>query len=99
MIETTLQPSAPVCIPPSRDLLLAAARTLADLAVDAEILGAELCADPEIVLRHSARLQQIDRLSQSLAHISDVLGANDPEAAVERISLSALRIELEYRQI
>jgi hypothetical protein len=82
-------------LPPAPGLLLAIAAALGELAREAEDFGLGLCADAEVASRYLVRLQQIDRLSQSLREIERVLSARDPHGAVREICLGDLRKQLE----
>lgn len=76
---------------PSRALLNAVATRLQDVAREAEALGAQICDDAAVVERHGPSLQGIDRISQTLTQIADVLAAEDPAATVASLSLGDLR--------
>ncbi len=80
----------------SSALPLAIAATLGDLAREAEDFGIVLCGDGEVATRYLVQLQQIDRLSQSLREMAEVLSASDPRAAVAGIRLGELRARLEH---
>ncbi len=74
--------------------LKAAAGILAELAAQVEALGAQLCADPDVVARHITALQAIDLIAQKQLHLAELLVADCPHAAVE-----AMRIEEVKRRI
>lgn len=77
--------------PHSAALLDTIAGRLASFAEDAEAFGIVLCSDADVAGRHLVQLQQIDRLAQSLREMANVLGAQDPDAAVAAIRLGELR--------
>jgi hypothetical protein len=60
-----------------------------------DTMGDELAADLLIVSRHPTSLQSIDILGQMLGHFANVVRANDPEAAVERIGMCELKARLQ----
>lgn len=67
---------------------------LAFVARRLETLGADLADEPPIVVRHAAKLQELDIAVQILGHLSRVLVAPSPDAAVERIGMADLRRRL-----
>ncbi len=67
---------------------------LDELAEDAEQLGANLCADPQITAGHMVQLQGIDLLAQNLRQLSEVLAADAPISAADNIRLDDLRSRL-----
>jgi hypothetical protein len=79
---------------PASRLMLRIAATLAALASDAADFGLTVCRDRDIAASHLERLQQIDRLAQSLRALGRVLSADDPREAVNEICLDDLRSEL-----
>ena len=76
------------------DLLKAAAHSLQVMASQVEELGAELVVDPEVAQRHLTSLQSLDRWSQQLVQLANVIAAEDPVAAAEEVTLSELRDHL-----
>lgn len=78
----------------SRGLMDAAASALDTLSHEVEGMGVELCADPDIALRHLDQLQGIDRVAQSLAQLAQVLRAPRPEAAIDEVRMGDLQARL-----
>lgn len=76
------------------ELLKAAAHSLQVMAKQVEDLGAELVVDPEVAQRHLTSLQSLDRWSQQLVQLANVISAEDPVAAAEDVTLSELRDHL-----
>lgn len=76
------------------DLLKAAAHSLNIMAEQVEELGAELVVDPEVAQRHLTSLQNLDRWSQQLVQLANVISADNPVAAADRVTLSELRDHL-----
>lgn len=76
------------------ELLKAAAHSLQIMATQVEDLGAELVVDPEVAQRHLTSLQALDRWSQQLVQLANVISAEDPVAAAELVTLSELRDHL-----
>jgi hypothetical protein len=62
-------------------------------------MGEELIGEPIIVAHHARTLQNIDIASQILAHLSTIVRADDPIAAVERIGMDDLRARLKRRPL
>lgn len=77
-----------------RLLLDSLADVLAELAIDVEGLGEQLCADPQVVAQHFGQLQGLDLIGQHLRHVADILGSDKPEESVAEIRLEALRVRL-----
>lgn len=78
----------------SRGLMDSAANALEALSCEVEAMGVELCADPDIALRHLDQLQGIDRVAQSLAQLALVLRAPQPEAAIDEVRMGDLQAHL-----
>lgn len=89
-------PAATLSVP--RGLLDAAAGALDALSHEVEGMGVELCADPDIALRHLDQLQAIDRVAQSLAQLALVLRAPRPEAAIDNVRMGDLQARLREAQ-
>jgi hypothetical protein len=66
------------------------ARVLDALGAEIETLGAKLCADAAIVARHSADLQDIDRIAQYQHALAEVLRANGLDGAIGALRLDDL---------
>ena len=58
------------------------------------MMGDELAMSPEIVAEHGMALQAIDIVGQMLGHIANVVRAEDPEAAIDRIGMCELKSKL-----
>ncbi len=59
-----------------------------------DALGEELVGDPVMLQRHMRLLQNLDRASQILEHLGNVLGASDRLAAAQAIAMQDLRERL-----
>lgn len=59
-----------------------------------EALGEELVDDPLVVQRHMQALQNLDRASQILEHLGDILTASDRVAAASAVKMQELRTRL-----
>lgn len=88
----TQGPSAPP--PPRVPLEGRIAEELRQLRRIVEAIGDDLSGDLETLQRHGQSLQQLDRASQILGHLSEVIEASDKRAAVEAIAMSDLRARL-----
>ena len=64
---------------------------LEELSQEVETLGAMLCGDTDVAVRHTAALQAIDMIAQKQRSLAILLGAESPEAEVEQITIDALR--------
>ncbi len=60
-----------------------------------ESLGDDLSAETLIVMRHAEKLQNLDIASQILGHVAALLIADQPERAIESISMGSLRKRLQ----
>jgi len=59
-----------------------------------DTLGEEVADDPIVLQRHMQALQNLDRASQVLEHIGDILSASDRLAAAEAVKMQELRTRL-----
>ena len=57
-------------------------------------LGEDLCAEPLLVMRHAAKLQNLDLSAQILGHVATLLVAERPEQAIDAIGMVSLRNRL-----
>jgi hypothetical protein len=64
-----------------------------------EAVGDALVSDPAFLHRHGATLQALDLINQNLRHLAGIVGAQDKEAAAERISFEELRRRLTRKSI
>lgn len=71
------------------------AEELALVARRLEGLGHDLSGDPAMVVRHAARLQEIDVSVLTLVHIGRLLTAPDPTEALRTIGMADLRRRLD----
>lgn len=67
------------------------ALVLEELAQEVEGLGAALCGDIDVAMRHMDSLQAIDLIAQKQRSLSALLNADCLETEVERIGLDILR--------
>jgi len=58
------------------------------------MMGDELAMSQDLVAEHGMALQAIDIVGQMLGHIANVVRAEDPEAAIERIGMCELKTKL-----
>ena len=58
------------------------------------MMGDELAMSQELVAEHGMALQAIDIVGQMLGHIANVVRADDPEAAIDRIGMCELKTKL-----
>lgn len=64
-----------------------------------EALGSALVGDPILVARHSAALQDIDLIGQTLGHLARLVAAADKPAAADRITLAELKSRLQRKPL
>lgn len=76
------------------DHLPEVAAILSELAEQIELLGARLCADPLLAAGHMEDLQAIDSIAQKQRWLSEVLSAECPVSAIERIGVEELKTRL-----
>jgi hypothetical protein len=62
-------------------------------------IGDALVSDPILVGRHGVTLQGIDLTNQVLAHLAEVIAAQDKKAAVEQVSMHDLKARLQRRPL
>jgi hypothetical protein len=76
------------------DHLAEVAVILAEMGDEIELLGARLCADPLLVASHLEDLQAIDKIAQKQRWLSEVISADCPVSAIERIGVEDLKARL-----
>ena len=81
------------CLP--RALRNQLAEELENARLEIERLGAILCDDPSLSLRHMAALQSLDMIGQQQMAIAAILRAGDPVRAIAVSPLESLRLRLE----
>jgi len=64
-----------------------------------EHLGASLANDPILLRRHSAELQSIDLMKQSLRHLAQVISAQDKAFAADLVTLTDLKAKLQRKPL
>lgn len=64
---------------------------LEELSQEVEALGATLCVDMDIAMRHIDTLQAIDLIAQKQRSLAALLEADCPEAQIEQIAIDTLR--------
>jgi len=74
--------------------LLDIADVLIELSGEIEGLGAQLCADPALIVRHLGALQAIDLIAQKQRWLATLLCADCPVSAIGSIGVDALRERL-----
>jgi len=91
-------PVRPAFVPPSEDMLrirlgeeLDYVRRLLDVTAN------QLCRDPILIRRHALALQSIDKITQILMHIADIIRSSDPSGTVETIRMADLKARLTRR--
>lgn len=86
---------APMAHPPIPPPTVATHRQIAlvleELAQEVEGLGAALCGDMDVAMRHMSSLQAIDLIAQKQRSLATLLNADCLETEVERIGLDILR--------
>jgi hypothetical protein len=70
------------------------AAVLEELSQEVEALGASLCGDMDIAMRHLAALQTIDLIAQKQRSLASLLEADCPETGIEQIAIDTLRDRL-----
>ena len=75
-------------------LLLRIAEELEKLRHETEALGATLCSDVDVAMRHIGALQSLDRLAQTQLALAKILRADDPSEALAATDLHNLRERL-----
>ncbi len=70
------------------------AAVLEELSQEVEALGAALCLDTDIALRHLSVLQAIDLIAQKQRTLAGLLQADCPESGIEQIAIDTLRDRL-----
>ena len=58
------------------------------------MMGDELAMSPEVVAQHGMALQAVDIVGQMLGHIANVVRAEDPASAIDRIGMCELKAKL-----
>ncbi|GMM61731.1 hypothetical protein [Novosphingobium pituita] len=64
---------------------------LGELSQEVEDLGARLCTDMDIAMRHMDILQAIDLIAQKQRSLAFLLEADSPVSAIEKIAIDVLR--------
>ena len=60
-----------------------------------ESVGDQLVADPVMLQRHGVALQSFDLIGQMIGHISNIIAAANPQAAVARVGIEDMRNRLQ----
>ena len=81
----------PPIAPPNQATHRQIAMVLEELAHDVEALGASLCGDIEVAIRHMDSLQAVDLIAQKQRSLAKLLNAECLETEVERLGLDILR--------
>lgn len=64
-----------------------------------QAMGERLAGDGTVLARHATTLQAFDVVGQTLGYLSDVVGAADRDAAVDRIGMEDLRSRIRRRSL
>mgnify|MGYP001186418090 CR=1 FL=1 len=64
---------------------------LEELAEEVEALGAALCMDMDIAMKHMDKLQAIDLIAQKQRSLGRLLETDSPAEEIERIAIDVLR--------
>lgn len=64
---------------------------LEELSQEVEALGAALCTDMDIAVRHMDTLQSIDLIAQKQRSLAGLLESDCLEAEIEKIAIDTLR--------
>lgn len=67
---------------------------LEEMSRDVEALGAALCVDMTIAMRHVDTLQAIDLIAQKQRSLAALLLADSPDTEIENIAIDVLRERL-----
>ena len=59
-----------------------------------DAMGDELSSDMGVVMRHAVALQTVDIVGQMLGHIANVVRADNPRQAIDRIGMCELKAKL-----
>ncbi|WP_353226632.1 hypothetical protein [Novosphingobium sp.] len=70
------------------------AAVLEEMSRDVEALGAALCVDMTIAMRHVDTLQAIDLIAQKQRSLAALLLADSPDTEIENIAIDVLRERL-----
>jgi len=62
-------------------------------------LGDVLADDPILLLHHTPQLQSIDLMQQVLGHLARIVASADKAAAVDRVTLSELKVRLQRQAL
>lgn len=79
-------------------VLITIAQILRETAHELEVLGSDLCADPQIVTEHCHALQAVDVMVQRHHGLASVLEGQCEAEEIERMTLEALRDRLRLPQ-
>ena len=64
-----------------------------------DLMGEQLSADLDVLMRHGVSLQTVDIAGQILGHIANIVRSDDPDRAVEQIGMCELRARLEKQTV
>jgi CheY-like chemotaxis protein len=67
---------------------------LEEIAQEVEALGATLCVDMDIAMRHIDTLQAIDLIAQKQRSLAALLNSDCAETGIEQIAIDTLRERL-----
>lgn len=70
------------------------ALVLEEMSHEVEALGATLCVDMDIAMRHIDTLQAIDLIAQKQRSLAALLTFDCPEAGIEQVAIDTLRERL-----
>ena len=98
--EQWAAPASPTRPEPGRkadrgDLVRRIGEELALATRKLEALASELADDPAVIIRHAAKLQDLDATTQVLGHLTCLLGSEQPESLLPAIGMEDLRRRLE----
>ncbi|HVJ01590.1 MAG TPA: PilZ domain-containing protein [Sphingomonas sp.] len=88
------EPQAPAAVPVAADLDSRIVDEILHVRRLLDELGEELVSDPAVLQQHLQALQNLDRASQVLEHLGNVLGAKDRVAAAQSVPMHDLRARL-----
>jgi hypothetical protein len=57
-------------------------------------MGDELAMSPEVVAEFGTALQAVDIVGQMIGHIANVVRAEDPQKAIDKIGMCELKAKL-----
>lgn len=92
-------PPPPPLVPSSDPLDQRLAEEMEYIRRRLDAIGDLLVKEPILLNRHTATLQSIDHINQTLGHMAKVVGSADKGNAIDRVTLQDLRARLMRRSL